>query len=86
MFKKIVLALALVAFAGFKANAADSALQQIADALDVSTTKTFQLTGNGKMWAVGQATSPMAANPRAYIKSLTRIYDFTAAAMRDDRS
>ena len=64
MFKRIVLALALVVFAGFKASAADSVLQQIADALDVSTTKTFQFTGNGKMWAVGQATSPMAACPR----------------------
>jgi len=84
MFKRIVLALAFVVFAGFKASAADSVLQQIADALDVSTTKTFQFTGNGKMWAVGQATSPMAANPRAYIKSLTRVYDFSAGAMRDE--
>jgi glyoxylase-like metal-dependent hydrolase (beta-lactamase superfamily II) len=84
MFRRIVLALVLVAFAQFKAVAADSVLQQIADSLDVSTTKTFQFTANGKMWAVGQATSPMAANPRAYIKSLTRIYDFTAGAMRDD--
>ena len=84
MFKKIVLALVLVAFAGVKANAAESPLQQIADALDVSTTKTFQFTANGKMWGVGQATSPMAANPRAYIRSLTRLYDFTAGAMRDE--
>ncbi len=84
MFKKIVLALVLVAFAGVKANAAESPLQQIADALDVSTTKTFQFTANGKMWGVGQATSPMAANPRAYIRSLTRVYDFTAGAMRDE--
>src|SRR4026209_2073777 len=84
MFKRIVLALAFVVFAGFKASAADSVLQQIADALDVSTTKTFQFTANGKMWAVGQATSPMAANPRAYIKSLTRVYDFSAGAMRDE--
>ena len=84
MFKKIVLALVLVAFAGVKANAAESPLQQIADALDVSTTKTFQFTANGKMWGVGQATSPMAANPRSYIRSLTRVYDFTAGAMRDE--
>ena len=84
MFKKIVLALVLVAFAGVKANAAESPLQQIADALDVSTTKTFQFTANGKMWGVAQATSPMAANPRAYIRSLTRVYDFTAGAMRDE--
>lgn len=84
MFKKIVLALVLVAFAGVKANAAESPLQQIADALDVSTTKTFQFTANGKMWGVGQATNPMAANPRAYIRSLTRVYDFTAGAMRDE--
>jgi hypothetical protein len=54
-----------VAFAEFKAVAADSVLQQIADSLDESTTKAFQFTASGKMWGVGQATSPMAANPRA---------------------
>ena len=61
MFVRIVVVLVLVAFAEFKAVAADSVLQQIADSLDVSTTKTFQFTANGKMWAVGQATSPRAA-------------------------
>ena len=49
MIKRFVIALALVVLAGFRANAADTQLQQIADALDVSTTKTFQFTGNGKM-------------------------------------
>ena len=62
---------------------ADSQLQQIADVLDVSTTKTFQVSGNGRMFAVGQSTSPMAGWPRYYVKSMTRIYDFTAGAMRD---
>jgi Zn-dependent hydrolases, including glyoxylases len=84
MFKKTILALAFVVLAGYRASAADTALQQIADSLDVSTTKTFQITANGKMWGVGQATSPMAANPRSYIRSLTRIYDFSAGAMRDE--
>ena len=83
MLNKFILALALVVLAGFRANAADTQLQQIADALDVSTTKTFQFTGNGKMWHVGQSTSPMAAWPRYYVKSLTRMYDFTAGAMRE---
>lgn len=84
MLKRFIIALALVVLAGFRANAADTQLQQIADALDVSTTKTFQFTANGKMWAVGEASSPMAANPRSYIKSLTRSYDFTAGAMREE--
>ena len=83
MFKRIVLALVLAAFAGVRAIAAESPLQQIADALDVSTTKAFQFTGNGKMWHVGQSTSPMAAWPRYYVKSVTRMYDFTAGAMRE---
>lgn len=83
MLKRLILALALVVFCGIKASAADSPLQQIADALDLSTTKTFQFTGNGKMWQVGQSTSPMAAWPRYYVKSLTRMYDFTSGAMRD---
>ena len=83
MFKNVVLALALVAFAGVKASAADSALQQIADSLDVSTTKTFQFTANGSMYSLGQSTSPAAAWPRQFVKSMTRVYDFTSGAMRD---
>ena len=83
MLNRFVTALALVLLCGFRAEAADTALQQIADALDVSTTKTFQFTANGKMWQVGQSTSPMAAYPRYYVKSLTRMYDFTAGAMRE---
>jgi glyoxylase-like metal-dependent hydrolase (beta-lactamase superfamily II) len=83
MIKRFVIAVALVVLSGFRANAADTQLQQIADALDVSTTKTFQFTGNGKMWHVGQSTSPMAAWPRYYVKSVTRMYDFSAGAMRE---
>ena len=84
MLKKFALALVLVSVCGPRATASGSDLQQIADALDVSTTKTFQFTGNGRMYSVGQATSPVAAFPRYYVKSLTRIYDFTAGAMRDE--
>ncbi|MGZ8533357.1 MAG: MBL fold metallo-hydrolase [Candidatus Binatia bacterium] len=83
MLKRCVIALALVLLTGLRANGADTTLQQIADALDVSTTKTFQFTANGKMWHVGQSTSPMAAWPRYYVKSLTRMYDFTAGTMRE---
>ena len=84
MFKKIVLALALVASAAVKAEAQETDLQRIADALDVSTTKTFQFTGNGTMYSLGQNTSPAAAWPRSFVKSMTRVYDFTAEAMRDE--
>jgi hypothetical protein len=84
MWKRVTLALALVAFIGFRAAAADSDLQQIADALDVSTTKTFQFTGNGTMYNLGQNASPAAPWPRFFVKSFTRVYDFTAGAMRDD--
>ena len=84
MLKKIALALALVGVCGFRWEVSGADLQQIADALDVSTTKTFQFTGNGRMFSVGQATSPVAAFPRYYVKSLTRVYDFTAGAMRDE--
>ena len=84
MFKKIVLALALVASAAVKAEAQETDLQRIADALDVSTTKTFQFTGNGTMYSFGQSTSPAAPWPRSFVKSMTRVYDFTAEAMRDE--
>ena len=84
MMKKVVVALALCALLGFNAEAQVSDLQQIADALDVSTTKTFQFTANGTSFQLGQSTSPAAAWPRQFVKSLTRVYDFTAGAMRDE--
>lgn len=84
MLTKLAWVLVLVMVAGGPAGAADSELQQIADALDVSTTKTFQFTANGTMFSLGQSTSPAAAWPRQFVKSLTRVYDFTAGAMRDE--
>ena len=79
-----VVALALCALVGFRAEAQATDLQQIADALNVSTTKTFQFTANGRMFAVGQNASPAAPWPRHYVKSLTRVYDFTQGAMREE--
>jgi len=84
MLKKIVVALGLVVIAGGRAVAADSDLQQIADALDVSTTKTFQFTANGSMYNLGQNRNPAAPWPRFFVKSFTRVYDFTNGAMRDE--
>lgn len=68
MWKRLILGLALAALTGLRAAAADTDLQQIADALDVSTTKTFQFTGNGTMYSLGQSTSPAAAWPRSFVK------------------
>jgi glyoxylase-like metal-dependent hydrolase (beta-lactamase superfamily II) len=84
MFKKIVLALALVAFAAVKAEAQETDLQRIANVLEVSTTRTFQFTGNGTMYNLGGSRSPAAPWPRFFVKSFTRVYDFTAGTMRDD--
>jgi glyoxylase-like metal-dependent hydrolase (beta-lactamase superfamily II) len=84
MLTKSVLALVFLILTGVQVHANGSDLQQIADALDVSRSRTFQFTATGKMFAVGQSTSPMAAWPRYYVKSLTRAYDFTAGAMRDE--
>lgn len=84
MLSKLVRAIILVGLLGVGAEAQESDLQRIADALDLSTTKTFQFTANGTMGAVGQSTSPMAPWPRHYVKSLIRQYDFTQAAMREE--
>ena len=78
MFTKLIAALAMLALMGFRVEAQETDLQRIADALDVSTTKTFQFTGNGTMYSLGQSTSPAAAWPRQFVKSMTRVYDFTA--------
>jgi glyoxylase-like metal-dependent hydrolase (beta-lactamase superfamily II) len=74
----------LAGLCGWRVEAFGSDLQQIADALDVSTTKTFQFTANGTSFQLGQSTSPAAAWPRQFVKSLTRVYDFSAGAMRDE--
>ena len=84
MLKKLVVALALVLIAGGRVGEADSDLQQIADALDVSSTKTFQFTANGTMYNLGQNTNPAGPWPRFFVKSFVRVYDFTAGSMRDD--
>ena len=84
MTTKLLVALALFALMGYPAEAHETDLQQIADALDVSTTKTFQFTGNGTLYSLGESTSPVAAWPRSFVKSMTRVYDFTAGAMRDE--
>jgi len=84
MWKNLALGLALATLVCFRAEAADSDLQQIADALDVSTTKTFQFTANGSMYNLGQNVNPAAPWPRFFVKSFTRVYDFTNGAMRDD--
>jgi glyoxylase-like metal-dependent hydrolase (beta-lactamase superfamily II) len=85
MWKKLFLAVVIVALAAFKAEAqTETDLQRLADALDVSTTKTFQFTANGTMFSLGESTSPAAAWPRSFVKSMTRVYDFTSGAMRDE--
>ena len=68
---------------GFRVEAQETDLQRIADMLDVSTTKTFQFTGNGTSYWFGQSTSPAAPWPQQFVKSMTRVYDFTTGSMRD---
>ena len=84
MWKNLVVAVALIVGAGLKVNAAETQLQQIADVLDVSTTRTFQFTANGQTFWVGQNINPVAPWPRFFVKSFTRVYDFTAGAMREE--
>ena len=83
MLKKLAFVLMLVMLVRGRAEAADSDLQQIGDALDVSTTKTFQFTANGTMYNLGQNANPAGPWPRFFVKSFTRVYDFTAGAMRE---
>ena len=83
MFTKLVAALMLFVLMGFRVEAQETDLQRIADMLDVSTTKTFQFTGNGTSYWFGQSTSPAAPWPQQFVKSMTRVYDFTTGSMRD---
>ena len=82
--KKILAGLALCVLVSSVVEAQESDLQRIADALDVSTSKTFQFTANGTMYNLGQNVHPAGPWPRFFVKSFTRTYDFTAGAMRDE--
>jgi glyoxylase-like metal-dependent hydrolase (beta-lactamase superfamily II) len=84
MLTKLAVALVLIALVGGPAQAQETDLQRIADALDVSTTKTFQFTANGVMFSLGQNVNPASPWPRQWVKSMTRVYDFTAGTMRDE--
>jgi glyoxylase-like metal-dependent hydrolase (beta-lactamase superfamily II) len=84
MGTRLFVAVALFSLMAYRVNAQETDLQRIADALDVSTTKTFQFTADGKEYWLGQNTSPAAPWPRRFVKSLTRVYDFTAGAMREE--
>jgi glyoxylase-like metal-dependent hydrolase (beta-lactamase superfamily II) len=84
MLKALAVVLVVAMLVGGRVEAAQSDLQPIAAALDVSTIKTFQFTGNGTMYSLGQSTSPAAAWPRFFVKSFTRVYDFTTGTMRDE--
>ena len=83
MSSKLLTPLVLAMLLAFRAEAQESDLQRIADMLDVSSTKTFQFTANGSMYFLGQSTSPAAPWPLQFVNSMTRVYDFTAGAMRD---
>jgi len=84
MCRMLALLFMLMPFVPLSAGAADSDLQQIADALDVSNIKTFQFTANGSIYNLGQNTNPAAPWPRFFVKSFVRIYDFTSGALRDE--
>jgi len=84
MLGKLIGSICVLALATLPAPAQETDLQRIADALDVSTIKTFQFTANGRSYSLGQNTSPAAPWPRQFVKSLTRVYDFTTGAMRDE--
>ena len=85
MWMKLIMTILLAAFVTLKTDAqAQSDLQRLADTLDVATTKTFEFTANGSSYSLGQSTSPPAPWPRSFVKSLTRVYDFTTGSMRDN--
>ena len=44
----------------------------------------FNSPANGSMYNLGQNVNPAAPWPRFFVKSFTRVYDFTTGAMRDD--
>lgn len=85
MWKKLLLALAMVSFLALEAGAqSDSQLQRVADLIGVAEIKTIQYSGSGDMFAIGQSRTPIAVWPRYYVKSFTRVIDYNTGSMRDD--
>jgi hypothetical protein len=60
--------LVLAGLCGWRVEAFGSDLQQIADALDVSSIKTFQFTGNGRMYAGVKAPAQWRHGPDTTLK------------------
>ena len=75
----------LIALVAVPAAAADARaeLDAAAQALGVSTLKSFEMTAVGLSWAVGQSAAPGRPWPRFLVTSLTRSVNYETASLRD---
>jgi glyoxylase-like metal-dependent hydrolase (beta-lactamase superfamily II) len=59
-------------------------LEAVAKAMGAGNLKSFELTGNGMTYAVGQSEAPGSPWPRFHVKSLKRTVNYDTASMRDE--
>src|SRR5437870_275786 len=90
MTRRLLIAFAVVAVAGFwavaaSAQTAKTTLDAAATALGATSLKSIQFSGWGSDYIFGQAYDPNSPWPRFYLPSITVTIDYTTPAWRDDR-
>jgi glyoxylase-like metal-dependent hydrolase (beta-lactamase superfamily II) len=80
----IVAVILLLPFAGYAQDGKASSLDAVAKAMGAANLKSFELTGNGMSYAVGQSEAPGAPWPRFHVKSIKRTVNYESGSMRDE--
>jgi glyoxylase-like metal-dependent hydrolase (beta-lactamase superfamily II) len=79
----IVAVVLLFPLAGY-AQEGRVSLDAVSKAMGAATLKSFELTGNGMSYAVGQSEAPGAPWPRFHVKSVKRTVSYDTASLRDE--
>jgi glyoxylase-like metal-dependent hydrolase (beta-lactamase superfamily II) len=83
MLASIVAVVLLFPLAGY-AQEGRTSLDAVSKAMGAATLKSFEITGNGMSYAVGQSEAPGAPWPRFHVKSVKRTVGYDTASLRDE--
>src|SRR5688572_22976790 len=80
-----IVAVIVLAFplAGYAQNGKAS-LDAVSKAMGAANLKSYELTANGMVYAVGQSEAPGAPWPRFHVKSAKRTVNYETASLRDE--
>jgi len=84
MAKKILIALALLAFSGGMASAQDAKSVLQSATKTMGDVKSIQFSGTGHLSQLGQAYAPGTAWPETIITSYTKTVDYTSKSSKEE--